>query len=57
MKEVQGYFEWLFGESLIYLSKEAWDKGNPYHEDVIKLSDAMEEFANKKIRILIEEIE
>lgn len=52
MKVIEGWIDW----DHIYTTKEAWDKGNPYREDVIPLSDLIEEFANKKIRITIEEV-
>ena len=56
MVYVTGWLEWCGGESLIYTTEEAWSKGNPYNANVIKLSDITEEFANKKIKIIIEEI-
>lgn len=57
MNKIEGWFEWFNGESLIYTTERSWDRGNPYDSDVIPLKDFTENFANKKIRITIEEIE
>ncbi len=51
---IEGYVEYL--EGLIYESEESWNKGNPYHPDVTKVIDLLEEFNNKKIKITIEEV-
>jgi hypothetical protein len=56
-KSIEGYLEWNWGETLVYQSEESWNQGNPYSKDVSKLFDFTEGFANKKVKITIEEIE
>ncbi len=55
IKELTGWLDVRFDDTALYESEEKMAHGNPY--SVQKLTDQIEEFDGKKVRITIEVID
>ncbi|WP_157448556.1 hypothetical protein [Brevibacillus brevis] len=54
-KEIVGWLDVRWEDTTVYPTKEKMEHGNPY--EVSKLTEQLEDFHEKKVRITIEVIE